>query len=127
MVISRSLFMYRVNKGWDLQTAATVPPQGAVPFNMVVWDTGFDSLEDVAADPRCWVSLAVLKERMDQGCDLEWAANMPRANHLAAWGGCFKNLSQLANDPRCKVPYRTLGRRIAKGMSPGVAASNFSA
>jgi|WetSurMetagenome_2_1015567.scaffolds.fasta_scaffold09775_6 hypothetical protein len=84
-----------------------------------VWNQVFDSVMDVAKDPRCEVSYLTLLKRLKKGVHPEEAVLKENPERLiVCWGEKFSSVFSLAQDPRCRVTYCTLAKKLACGVVP---------
>ncbi|MGW3491858.1 hypothetical protein [Streptomyces sp. NPDC001054] len=116
------------NEEMTPEEAALTPP-GSRSRAVTAFGERFASYRDLAADPRCRVSLATLATRINRRTDPEEAALTPprrqglSGKRVTAFGEQFASLTALASDPRCRVSLATLTARISnEGRRPEEAA-----
>ncbi|WP_432091461.1 hypothetical protein [Streptomyces sp. NRRL F-5630] len=128
-LVSHSTLAERINNENMSPEEAALTSPGSRSRAVTAFGKRFVSYRDLAADPRCLVSLATLATRINAGKNPEEAALTPpekqgrNGTPVTAFGEQFASYTALAADPRCLVSLATLTARINnEGRSPEEAA-----
>lgn len=81
-----------------------------------LWGKYFANLRQIAADPKCEVTLRRLWQHLKNGQPLEDAVKNQRSGYYV-WGQRFLTLEKLAADTRCKLTLNKLKKYHNKGLN----------
>lgn len=123
--VSYETLYQRLEAGWDFTEALTTapgktPPSGAGPAGRrrIAMEAFCESktIAEWARDPRCLVSDALIRQRLQKGWTLEEAmtTRLDDKNLREAFGE-RKTLKDWAKDPRCVATYHALVQRVHSG------------
>ena len=127
--VSHNTLKDRLSRGWGIERAATVPIGSIVQGNQTTcWGEIFSSKAAISRDPRCVVTLTMLKDRLHRGWNIEHAASSPpvpptQGVETVCWGTTFPSRRAVADDSRCVISADVLVSRLRSGWDIEQAAT----